>query len=333
MTDQLKYRVRLAENYRTRLFSGIASKGYTIPDIATMLAISERTLREWRKGNYTMPVAHFEELARYSGRAPESYMPEYMPEWWHTSSAGKLGGASYMDKYAVLGTQDSRQRGGVNSYAKRSGPDDIYARKSIVKQPPSTKLAEFIGIMIGDGSIGRYQISVTLDARTDVEYASYVGRLARRLFGIAATTTVREKQGCIVLKISSIELSAYLISLGLPLGNKVAQAIAMPQWISDDLAYATACVRGVFDTDGSVFQEIHRVKEARYAYPRAAFVSASPPLLLGVHGTLCRLGVRAKIRSRRVSIERFTDIEKYFRIVGSSNPKHLRRYAQFGGVG
>jgi len=333
MTDQLKYRVRLTEKNRSRLFSEVTEKGYTIRALAVALTVNERTLREWRKGSYTMPMAHFEELARYSGRPPEDYAPEYMPEWWHTSSAGKVGGASYMDKHAALGTQDSRRQGGLNSYAKRSGPGDIYARKSIVKPPLSPELAEFIGIMIGDGSVGSYQISVTLDARTDVEYALYVGRLASRLFGIEVATTVREKQGCIVLTLSSVELSAYLVSLGLPRGNKVMQAVAMPQWVANDLGHATACVRGIFDTDGSVFQEVHKIKDARYSYPRAALVSASLPLLQDVHGVLCRLGVDAKVRSRRVSIERFTDIEKYFRIVGSSNPKHLRRYAQSGGVG
>ncbi len=49
---------------------------------------------------------------------------------------------------------------------------------------------------------------------------------------------------------------------------------------------------------------------------------------------LISLGIGAKIRGNRaVTIERFTDIQEYFRIVGSSNPKHVRRFAQFGGVG
>jgi len=50
--------------------------------------------------------------------------------------------------------------------------------------------------------------------------------------------------------------------------------------------------------------------------------------------SLDHLGIKSKIRGERVvSIEHFTEIQKYFTIVGSSNPKHVRRFISFGGVG
>lgn len=95
-----------------------------------------------------------------------------------------------------------------------------------------------------------------------------------------------------------------------------------------------ACLRGIFDTDGSIFLETHRIKGVVYSCPRMTFVNASPPLVESIHKSLTTLDIHATKRgSRKVTIERFTDIDKYFKIVSSSNPKHLERYTTFGGVG
>ena len=65
-----------------------------------------------------------------------------------------------------------------------------------------------------------------------------------------------------------------------------------------------------------------------------ALVSLSPPLRRTVAAKLIDLGMNGLVRSNRsVTLERFTDIEKYFKIVGSRNPKHLNRWTAFGGVG
>lgn len=334
MIDQSKERVKLSSHHREILFETLARRELTFSNIAETLSVSERTVREWRKGTYTIPLGAFETLAEYAGKSPDDYAPETIPQWWHTSSAGKSGGRVYMAKYGSLGTPVSRRVGGKNSYLARNREvQSVYTRKAIQKPPLSSELAEFIGVLIGDGSIGRYQITVTLDMKTDVEYAQYVCNLASQLFSLQATTKLRESHGCIVLTLSSVELSEYLFSLGLPRGNKIVQHISIPQWILDNPEYIKPCLRGIFDTDGSVFQEVHKVRGVRYAYSRAAFVSASIPLLEDVAKSLHLLGIAAKVRSKRVSIERFTDIDKYFRIVGSSNPKHLRRFVEYGGVG
>ncbi|MBM4467703.1 MAG: hypothetical protein FJ014_19490 [Chloroflexi bacterium] len=51
----------------------------------------------------------------------------------------------------------------------------------------SPLLAEFIGIMLGDGSITDHQVTVTLNKTDDAEYANFIRELIGGLFGIASS--------------------------------------------------------------------------------------------------------------------------------------------------
>lgn len=319
-----------------RLFGELERLGYSIDQLAILLALHPRTIRDWRRGKYTITGESLNLLVQYANLALEEFDMIALPNQWHYAAAGRVGGRKYIERYGVLGTVETRRAGGQSSYKKRvRDPNDIFARTTIAEVSNCPELAEFIGIMIGDGSVGRYQISVTLDLKTDAEYASYVRKQMEVLFGVMPRYREREHMGCSVTEISSINMVEFLKSKGLPVGNKLQHDIHIPAWIRCNPKYAAMCLRGIFDTDGSIFQEQHVTKNGKvYAYPRMAFVSASERLRNDIFGALFRLGLRPKIRSNRaVTIEHFTDIKEYFRIVGSSNPKHLHRFITFGGVG
>lgn len=208
------------------------------------------------------------------------------------------------------------------------------SRKLITIPERSEMLAEFLGIMIGDGSISRYQASISLNYITDWEFGQYIVSLIRSLFSIEPALHIRENLNCLVIVVSSVQFVDFLLLCGLPIGDKIRAGLDVPVWISQNSHYLTACLRGIFDTDGSIYQEIHTYRLKKYAYMRTAFVSASYPLIESIFQHLNYLQLNPKIRGmRKVTIERFTDIDGYFRIVGSSNPKHIRRFTMFGGVG
>ena len=317
------------------LFSLIEHRGLRVSDVADSMAVHPRSVRDWRKGKYTISKSHFLCLVQLADINPQELVYEELPCWWGASKAGKAGASVYQTRFGALGNEKSRIAGGVASYAARKNqPGDIYTRKIVYAPPQSPDLAEFMGIMIGDGSIGRYQVSITLDAKTDKEYLEYITTLLTSLFKIKPGVQLRPRRGCVVLIVSSIELANYLVVMGLPRGNKLKAGLDIPSWITSNKSYSTACIRGIFDTDGSIFQETHHYKQKTYSYCRMALVSASPALRKTVAGKLHALGMNGLVRNNRsVTLERFTDIEKYFRIVGSSNPKHLDRWAAFGGVG
>lgn len=335
MLEQSSYRVKITDSARRDLFESLVMGGLDAKEVAARLGVHVRTVRDWRRGKYTIPSEKFLVLLELSGNRPGDNQVSIVSRWWHTSAAGNKGGKAYMAKYGSAGTLESRRAGGESSYVKRKLHDnDIYARKPILRPEFSTELAEFVGIMLGDGHVDRYQITVALNSEVDQEYAGFVKSLIERLFGIRVNVSLRIKAKCVILTASSVELVEYLETIGLIGGNKVTQQVAIPDWIMNDREYSLTCVRGLFDTDGSVFLERHQIHGAQYCYTRMAFVNMSVPLRNGVREILQESGIDARIYAERnVTIGRFTDIEKYFRIIGSSNPKHLRRFAQFGGVG
>jgi hypothetical protein len=67
---------------------------------------------------------------------------------------------------------------------KQSGlPTGFKFRKAIVKPEPSSLLAEFLGIMLGDGGVGPHQITITLNPITAADYADFVVDVIVQMFG------------------------------------------------------------------------------------------------------------------------------------------------------
>ncbi len=328
-------RAKLDATSCKNLFELLAIKGHTIASLAVTIGVHERTISDWRRGKFSIPSDAFQKLVAASGASESELNVIHIDDRKRKSSAGKQGGNTYLRRYGPPGSRDSRVKGGTNSYiARASVTTDIFARKVILRPKMSPYLAEFIGIMIGDGSITPYQAIVSLNTTTDKEYIVYVNALIKRLFGLESTLRPKLPADCTNIVVSSRDIVEFLLSLGLPLGDKVRAGIDIPEAFKKDPDLLAACLRGIFDTDGGIFLEKHMRPQGVYAYPRMAFVSASPRLRQSIYDGLTSLDIRSKERQHRsVNIERFTDIKKYFRIVGSSNPKHLERYTLFGGVG
>ena len=328
-------RITLSEDERLQLFAVLAKKGVSVEQLAEMTGVSTRTITDWRRGKYTMPDQHFKLIAQHAVQESESLHPMTIEDWWSNSSAGKKGAQVRMDKHGPIGTPEGRHLGGLNSYkARRDKPDEIFTPKTIHKPDRSELLAEFIGILIGDGGVTKYQVVVATNAVDDYEYSLFVAQLIKQLFGLNTTLTKRKTSNCLTIVASSVKLVDFLMANGIPQGNKLRQNHDIPAWVLENRAYSIACLRGIFDTDGCIFQERHTINGKLYCYPRLSFVSMSNNLRQSIHQVLADLEFSPKIRNNRsVNLESSNDIKEYFRIIGSSNSKHLDRYSRFGGVG
>ena len=87
-------------------------------------------------------------------------------------------------KYGNPGTPDGRIRGGLASIAKQieSGGQSPFVARTVRYPKHSADLAEFVGILLGDGCINKNQISISLNIKSDKDYASYVVELTEKLF-------------------------------------------------------------------------------------------------------------------------------------------------------
>lgn len=289
---------------------------------------SERTIREWRREKFSMPLTAVHALAKRV-HIPVPKNIRVRDAYAHTSKAGKMGIAAVTAKYGRIPHDEKHRKEQWRLWWESTGrfeKNPIFETKPIYKPRRGVELAEFIGIMMGDGGISKYQVAITLHHIDDLEYASFVASLIEKLFKVTPSIYHSPKDSINDIVVSRKELVQYLHKLGLPIGNKVKQQFDIPEWIKRNEQFSIACLRGLVDTDGSVFTHRYRVKNTQYAYKKLSFTSASTPLLKSVHAILRKLGLNSKLRTLDVRLESVADMKRYFLIVGSHNQKHLRRY-------
>jgi len=251
-------------------------------------------------------------------------------------SRSRIGGLRRIELYGNPGTTEGRSRGGRRTIrifhnnpdlAKKSG---FIIRKKIKYPRESPGLAEFIGIVLGDGGVsGNHQITVSFNYKTDYGYAKYVCRIAKQLFLIGYHVHKRRNSNGADVVFNSSELVDFLISKGIKTGNKVKNQVGVPLWIRKNILYEKACLRGLIDTDGSLYSHKYYVGEKPYQYLKLGFSNRSKPLIKFVSATLKKLGHKVYLREDSLSVSSKSDLQNYFTKVGSSNPKHIGRFNRF----
>ena len=306
--------------------------GGGVRNLAFCLGVHARTVRDWQCEKYLISQQALTLLQKISGVACPTIL-EVLPDYWSTSKAGQVGSRRRSERYGNPGTAEGRRRGGFISYEKLRASGALTGfqlRKTIVKPKRSSSLAEFIGIVLGDGGVTDRQVTITLNAVTDREYADFVVRVVSQLFGLTPSRRTRENACVIVM--SRVELVEFLQNHGVVQGNKVRHQVDVPSWILEGPCYVKACLRGLMDTDGSVYSSHHTIGGTKYKHVCICFTNYSKPLLASVHRMLSELGYHPTRARNRVFLYRQQDIHRYFKEVGTQNPKHLRRYQDVAGL-
>lgn len=310
--------------------------GLSWPLIAEKIGVHRRTLFDWRREKYSVSLSSLKKMCDIANFAfPEGV--EIKEPFWSVGKAAKIGGNVTYKRYGTIGDPKIRKKKWQEWWEEKGkiNPNKWFITRAVNFPEKSEELAEFVGIMMGDGGITERQVTVTLNSATDKDYLNFVKELMEKLFLVEPRVSKRKNELAVTLKISRTNLVSFCQSIGLLVGNKIKQNIDIPTWVKDNLEYVIPCIRGLMDTDGCIFLETHDIKGKKYCYPRLSLVSASPNLRFSVYKALKNLGFSPKIRnSRSVQIEKNEEIKKYFDKIGTSNLKHRNRYREFfGGVG
>lgn len=297
--------------------------------LAQQLNLSTRTIRDWRREKFLMSYEAAREISRqYNIPLPTNFTIE--DEFWYVSKGAQKGGlASYAKQGGQIGNPKLRKERWLEWWERTGKLDSHFPFHNLPFSKPekSEKLAEFMGLMMGDGGMTERQFTISLHHIDDLEYCMFVVALIEELFQINPTIFHRVKQSINVIMVSRSELIKWLHELGLPIGNKVKQNFDIPDWIKQNEAYMIACIRGLVDTDGSVFTHRYRVGSKMYAYKKLSFSSASAPLRLSVQTFLQKNGFYARAtRGIDIRLESQSGIKHYMELIGTHNPKHLKRY-------
>ncbi len=276
-----------------------------------ILKICGRTLRDWRDEKFTMSYDAVRVLcsqARCDIPADITLLPGY----WNVKRAGRLGAIERYKKFGNPGTEQGRQRGGLKTIARFQADPELARmlgfkiKKTIICPYFSESLAEFIGILLGDGTINDYQVRIFVDSRKDMEYARFIQGLTKELFDLYASFNYERKN------------------------TLRAHHVTVPAWIWSNIEYMKACLRGLMDTDGGVYFHSHVTKGIAYKHIALCFTSHALLLLTSVHRIVSEMGINSKIDfKRRVGVYRRSEIDKYMQSIGSHNSRLIERYQSY----
>ncbi|MBS3113678.1 hypothetical protein J4448_01125 [Candidatus Woesearchaeota archaeon] len=194
------------------------------------------------------------------------------------------------------------------------------------------ELAEFLGILLGDGNLNKSSNCITIvgSLEEDSYYKDNVIPLIKGLFQVNPKLRNRNDRNAIYIDFNSKEVMDYLTNpIGLVRGNKVNAHV--PTLIKNDISLIPPFLRGLFDTDGC-FKFSKQTSQKNY-YPRIQFCFSDVPFAREVKGLLEKLGFNFGMwKDPRFNglivyqISGSDNLEKWMKIIGSSNPVQKTKY-------
>jgi len=300
--------------------------------LAKKLNVSQRTVTDWISEKFYMPYASAMTLSKLSKiLIAEKYQ---IIDWKkRLQKIGKKGGKKRLEIYGKVTLNESyrarRWKEWWQSVGKYKSNSAGFQSILEIKLPTKDiRLAEFMGIMLGDGGVAPYHIHITL-SNTEKKYANYIIDLVNELFGVVPKVHKLKYAQAIDIVIHRKQLVTFCQEIGLVRGNKIKQQIDIPEWIKSNTEFSKACVRGLIDTDGCFYDNSYTSNNKKYSYFKIAFTSASLPLRLSVAKILNDLNIKTSIDHKDVRINDIQSVQRYIEIIGSHNQKHLDKILRF----
>jgi len=196
------------------------------------------------------------------------------------------------------------------------------------------ELAELIGILLGDGSLGiynskvgnrvktQYRIKVTLNAEKDLAYSSYVAKLFEKVFKQTPKIWKRKEKAIDVYLLGRQSLY-YLLELGLVLAPKWERAIVPERFLKPPSD--RWILRGYMDTDGC----ISVVNNNGIRYPRIEMKICPSPMQNQLIRFMQQNGLEPQINRLekgkvRVVLAGMKKLRKWNDLIGFSNERNLK---------
>jgi len=214
-----------------------------------------------------------------------------------------------------------------------------------IPQELTPELAEFIGIVIGDGNIytkDRFELTIVGHMQEDKEYhEKIISKLFKDLFNINVKSEVKYfKNGtCRRTRIKSKAVISFLIrTIGLKSGKK--QEVEIPKQIknSENEEVIYSFIRGLADTDFTIKFKT-RYKKKNY-YPIIIGNLSDKKLVYQLKSLLEKIGFHSHIENRKtyddirkknyftyaINIVGKENLKKWMQKIGFKNKRHLVRY-------
>ena len=175
-----------------------------------------------------------------------------------------------------------------------------------------------------------YEVNVHFGGH-NLAYAQYARNLFETFFN-KKFRLAREKSGVFRLRIRSKKIFSYFSTYidYLPQRKHVTVHLKTLEIPS---AFKIGFLRGLFDTDGCVYLDKHRVGRKTYKHYGWTITSYSVRLIEDIIQLLKQLGFSPTHRTSQKSVflRRQGEIARYFHEIKTHNPKHAGRYRKLAG--
>ncbi len=291
-------RIKLKEGKQKELIL-LSKNNFTWKELANQLKINYQYLsRDLKNERMFLSEESYKKLCKITKINYDEFVEKELDDNWGKSKGGKISRGS-----------------------------KIKLTKPIINE----KLAEFIGAVLGDGNItyykkgkkiGVYQIRIAGDLEKDKDYhLNHLKNICKEIFNLEAKEIISSHER--FLNCSSKELVEFFIGMGLKSGNKIKNQTTIPSWIWEKDSYIKACLKGLIDTDGSIFKMSNKDPNLL----RISFTNYNETLLEDTRKGFIKVGFSPSkiILNKQFFISKKSDISKYLKEIGFSNLKHKER--------
>jgi hypothetical protein len=295
-------RIKLPKERQQELIEKVRKKtGLSWSALAVNLNINAHYLsHELRKGSCTLPISTFEQLCAILDDKYDKSIAQLISSNW------------------------GQKKGGVKSGGGKPKRAEILTAKSV-------ELTEIIGIILGDGhldnscKLGHYAVKIC-GGEDDLTYLElFVSPLFRQVFGKQLKSFRFKTAKAVMFYLYDKDVEFTLEHYGLRPGNKKENDARIPEWIFENDSYLKACLRGLFDTDGTVFP-----KSSNKGIPQLELTSKVNGIQSTYRRGLLQLGFRPSKwfgeKSPKCGLYSKNQVERFAEEIGFHNLKHAKRF-------
>ena len=292
----IEKRVKIDKTYFKKLIKEIKIKNkYSWEELAKKVGIGEHTLRiDWLKENTTIPISKFRKIISLNENLSFEEVQKKI---------------TFLDPH----------------WGQRIKPKG-FGKKITIPKINTKEFAEFYGIMLGDGCIYSNLSGFCITGNKILErryYEVYIANLIKTLFGRVPGITKSKKENAIRCYLYSKKACLFLLEKGFEKGVK--KYIKIPSFFNNKPLIST-CLRGLFDTDGSVSSHPNSKIMIHLSVTRQELKES-------VKKSLKFLDIGFSESKHSIYLYGTKKIDLFFEIIGSSNMKHNYKYKVFKKTG
>jgi hypothetical protein len=201
-------------------------------------------------------------------------------------------------------------------------------------------ISEICGTIIGDGWIQSNERNMFITGSPTEDkfyYDNYLVPLLNKEIGLKLKGRNFISWRTYGIGIYQKQIIHKFLEIGIPKGKK-SKIVFVPKCIRDKKKFFIPLLRGIFDTDGSIyFMKDPNKKSKFHTRPRIRIVSVSERLVKDIKDLSDILNIKYSNPSASIwgknpnpsfifEINRIESINRWWKIVGSNNPAHKTRY-------